>query len=51
MPPYLTNQNVDVPTKQAYLNLELTPLSLFVATTWASLSLSAIGPFLKQATW
>ena len=39
MPPYLTNQNVDVPTKQAYLNLELTPLSLFVATTWASLSL------------
>lgn len=40
MPPHLTNQNADFPTKQAYLNLELTPLSLFVAMVWASLSLS-----------
>ena len=29
MPPHLTNQNVDVPMKQIYLNLKLTPLSLW----------------------
>ena len=51
MPPHLANQNVDVPTKQAYLNLELTPFSLCGNGIGLPLSLFAIGPFLKQATW
>ena len=42
MPPHLANQNANVATKHAYLNQKLAPLSLslFIATTWASLSLS-----------
>ena len=51
MLPHLANQNVDVPTKQAYLNMELIPFSLCGNGIGLPLSLSAIGPFLKQATW
>ena len=51
MPPHLANQNVDVPTKQAYLNMELIPFSLCGNGIGLPLSLSAISPFLKQATW
>lgn len=50
MPPHLTNQNADFPTKQAYLNLELTPLSLSLWQWYGPPSLSPLGPSLRQAT-
>ena len=46
MTPHLANQNVDVPTKQAYLNLELTLFSLCGNGMGLPLSLSSIYPSL-----
>ena len=51
MLPYLTNQNDDVLAGHAYLNLELTPLSLSLWQRHGPPSFFVIDPSLELVTW